>query len=231
MRLLILLAVLFAGAACPGGEVVFEDRFRGKLGEGWSWIRENPKSWRVGGEGLEVRVEPGNMWGPPNNARNVLVRSLPDPLPPKIEISVTVSNKPTEQYEQVDLVWYYDDSHMVKIGQELVDGKLSVVMGREERDRTRTLAIIPLDSLSVSVRYIVSGNDLVGQFRLPGEKEWREAGKCDLPAPAGVKPRISLQFYQGPGNVEHWARVTVFVVKEREQEQEQEQERAQRGKG
>lgn len=35
---------------------------------------------------------------------------------------------------------------MVKIGQELVAGPLSVVIGRVQADRTRTMDIIPLDS-------------------------------------------------------------------------------------
>ena len=215
LRLFLLLIAL---SACPFGlcaaeQVLFEDRFRGKLADGWTWIRENPKGWRVRDEELEVRVEPGNMWGPPNNAKNVLVRPLPDPLPASIEISVTISNAPTEQYEQVDLVWYYDDSHMVKLGQEMVDGKLSIVMGREERDRTRTLAIIPLSSKTVSVRYIVTGTNLVGSYSLPGEKSWREAGQCTLPVPTNLKPRISLQFYQGPKDQEHWASVTAFQVR------------------
>jgi hypothetical protein len=223
MQLRLSWAITFLLLICAthrAGEVVFEDRFQRKPGEGWTWIRENSRAWRLMGSGLEIRVEPGNMWGPPNNAKNVLVRALPDPLPKKIQISVTVSNQPTEQYEQVDLVWYYDDSHMVKIGQELVDGKLSIVMGREEKDRTRTLAIIPLNSLTVSVRYIVEGTNLVGQFRLPMEQQWRDAGQCSLPAPLGVppsggaraKPKISLQCYQGPPHTERWARLTDFKI-------------------
>jgi len=215
LRPFIFLAIAcgFAFGGSAADQILFEDHFRGKLADGWSWIRENPKGWRVSEEGLEVRLEPGNMWGPPNNAKNVLVRPLPDPLPPSIEISVTVSNSPTEQYEQVDLVWYYDDSHMVKIGQEFVDGKLSIVMGREQKDRTRTLAIIPLNSLTVSVRYIVTGTNLVGQYALPGEKTWRDAGRCDLPALESVMPKISLQFYQGPKDKERWARVTSFQMR------------------
>lgn len=45
----------------------------------------------------------------------------------------------TGQWEQVDLCWYLDDSNMVKLGQEMVDGKLSIVMGREQADRARTV--------------------------------------------------------------------------------------------
>ena len=185
----------------------------GKLKEGWTWRRENPAGWRVRGSTLEIRVEPGNMWGSANDAKNVLVRRL-DPAHARphqqVQISITISNKPTEQYEQVDLVWYYDDSHMVKIGQELVDGKLSIVMGREENDRTRTIAIIPLDAVQVDLRLTVTNNIIRGAFRPTGSKEWREAGACDLPIHGA--PQVAIQCYQGPVNTEHWARISDFTI-------------------
>ena len=199
-------------ATAQADEFLFEDNFQGKLGEGWSWLREHREAWRLKEHALEIRVEPGNMWGPPNNARNVLVRPAPDATNATIEISVNVENRPTEQYEQVDLVWYYDDSHMVKIGQELVDTKLSIVMGREERDRTRTIAIIPLDSSSVRLQFLVRGGRIRGRFRTPEAKDWREAGECELPVPTNGKAKISLQCYQGPEKAEHWARITDFHI-------------------
>jgi regulation of enolase protein 1 (concanavalin A-like superfamily) len=187
------------------GAADFRDHFRGRLAEGWSWIREDPKAWRVSESGLEVRIQPGNMWGPPNNARNVLVRLAPDPSRQEVIVSVTLTNQPTEQYEQVDLVWYYDDGHMVKLGQELVDGKLSIVMGREENDRTRTIAILPLDSFAVQLRQTVNGNNIRGEFRTSDSGEWKLAGICDLPG--NGTPKVSLQCYQGPATAEHWARL------------------------
>jgi regulation of enolase protein 1 (concanavalin A-like superfamily) len=208
----IILGLTVAAVLCPAGEVPFHDDFNGKLAEGWSWVRELREAWRVSAKGLEVRVLPGNMWGPANDARNVLVRPVPDPGSGPLEISVSVENHPTEQYEQVDLVWYYSDSHMVKIGQERVDGKLSIVMGREEGDKTRTIAIIPLDSNSVRLRFRVSDKTIRGQFLPAGSDRWRDAGECDLPAPSGQAPQISLQFYQGPAQAEHWARVNDFRV-------------------
>jgi hypothetical protein len=183
-----LLLAVFTVTSCRVEEVIFRDDFKGKLAAGWSWVREDRAGWRVTAQGLEVRVQPGNMWGPPNNARNVLVRPVPDPTQDALEISVTVTNRPTEQYEQVDLVWYYDDSHMVKIGQELVDGKLSIVMGREENDRTRTIAILPLDSFTVRLRLTAKGNRIRGDYRLPGKEDWLTAGECDLPVNGAPKP-------------------------------------------
>jgi regulation of enolase protein 1 (concanavalin A-like superfamily) len=190
--------------------VVFHDSFKGKLGEGWSWVREDPKQWRVGEQGLEVHVQPGNMWGPPNNAKNVLVRAALDPERQPLEITASISNHPTAQYEQVDLVWYYDDSNMVKLGQELVDGKLSIVMGREENDKTRTIAIVPLDSDNVELRLKVRGQRIAGQFKTP-QGDWRDVGECGLPVKG--EPHLSLQFYQGPAAEAHWARVSSFTVR------------------
>jgi regulation of enolase protein 1 (concanavalin A-like superfamily) len=203
---------IFLATVAQADEFLFQDDFQRKLGEGWSWIREHREAWRLKERALEVRVEPGNMWGPPNNARNVLVRPAPHAANARIEISVNVENRPTEQYEQVDLVWYYDDGHMVKIGQELVDGQLSIVMGREENDHTRTIAIIPLDSPSVRLRFVLSGDGIRGGFRTPQAKDWRDAGECNLPTPINGKAKISLQCYQGPATTEHWARITELRI-------------------
>lgn len=210
---LLLAMLLTVGGTARSDEVLFQDDFQGRLAEGWSWVREDPKGWRVTEAGLEMRVQPGNMWGPPNNARNVLARPLPEPAGAELEVSVTVTNQPTEQYEQVNLVWYYDDGHMVKLGQELVDGKLSIVMGREERDQARTIAIVPLDSFLVEVRFLAEGNRLIGEFRKNGTGEWVRAGECDMPFKPGTKPQLSIQCYQGPADAEHWASIHRFRTK------------------
>jgi regulation of enolase protein 1 (concanavalin A-like superfamily) len=210
--LIIALFALCASSQAADPETLVLEDFNGKLDEDWSWVRERREAWRLRDRALEIRVEPGNMWGSQNDARNVLVRAAPGAAQDEIEVSVTFENNPTHQYEQVDLVWYYDDSNMVKIGQELVDGKLSVVMGREEKDKARTIAIVPLNTRSVRVRFRVQGDNLHGQFLPTDSKQWQEAGKCTLPVPAGQKAKISIQCYQGAENVEHWARITKFAV-------------------
>lgn len=209
-RTVFALAVAAGALEVHGDELLFHETFTSQLKPGWSWIREDKAGWRVGPGRLEIRVQPGNMWGPANDAKNVLVRDLPD-LQRPLELSATISNKPTEQYEQVDLVCYYDDSHMVKIGFELVDGKPSIVMGREERDRTRTIAIIPLEPLVVELRLIVEDTKIRGSFRADGSKDWRVAGTCDPPARG--TPKLSIQCYQGPSNAEHWAKISSVTVR------------------
>src|SRR5688500_3487756 len=190
-------------------EPLFQDDFKGGLKSGWSWVREDKAAWRTTGDGLELRIQRGNMWGPENSGKNVLVRELPKTEEP-VEISVTVEHNPTEQYEQADLVAYYDDSHMVKIGEELVDGKLSIVMGREEKDKTRTLAIIPLEQTRVELKLRIDGQQVSGYFKPSGASEWKKAGACDLPG-AG-KSKVALQCYQGSDQKEHWAKIQNFRI-------------------
>ena len=189
------------------------DDFHARLAPEWRWEREHPEAWRLTAGGLEIRVEPGNMWGPQNNARNVLIHPAPDPALTLVEVSVLVENKPSNQYEQVDLTWYYNDSNMVKIGEELVDGKLSIVMGREEQDHTRTIIIIPIDFTKVHLKLAVTGNHIQGFFSNPKDDEWKRAGECDLPPHVNKPGQISLQCYQGSEDVEHWARITHFQIK------------------
>jgi regulation of enolase protein 1 (concanavalin A-like superfamily) len=113
----------------------------------------------------------------------------------------------------VDLCWYYDDSNMVKLGQEMVDGQLSVVMGREQGDKARTVKIVPIDSRRLELQLTVRDNRVRGRFRTPGA-EWQNVGECDLPTPPqGKPPWVSLQFYNGPADVEHWAKVSEVTIR------------------
>ena len=204
----VVLLLKVASASEPN--VVFKDSFQAKLQPGWKWVLENKDAWKATENGLTVLIEPGNMWGSQNNAKNVLVREIPDLPEKETVISVTVSNKPTHQYEQVDLVWYYNDSYQVKIGLEQVDEKLTIVMGREEKDRTRTIIIAPVDFYTVDLRLTRSGNQIKGEFKKHGTDRWQLAGQCDLPS--SEKPNIALQCYQGDPMVKHWALLKNFSV-------------------
>jgi regulation of enolase protein 1 (concanavalin A-like superfamily) len=197
---------------CAADELLFKDDFAGRLGEGWSWVREEKSTWRVAEKALEIRVLPGNLWGKANNVKNVLVRPAPDAAQGEVEVSVGIANRPTHQYEQANLAWYYDDSHMVKLGLELVNGEVCIVMGREEADKTRTLAKIPVAATAVRVRLLVAGNRIRGQYRAAGTETWLDAGAGDLPAPLNVPAKISLHCYQGPPDAEHWPRFSELRV-------------------
>lgn len=206
-----MLGGLLAGGVVFGANR-YEDDFQGGLGPGWSILREVPSGWRTTAKGLEVRMLPGNMWGPENSARNVFVRDAPDPARGPVTATVRVENRPDGQYEQINLVWYYADSHMVKIGQEQVDGQWTVVMGREEGDRTRTLAIVPITAEVVDLKLEVEGDEIRGMFRTPTMTEWKEAGRCDLPVMG--PPKITLQAYHGPADGERWGRFSAFRLEQ-----------------
>ena len=194
------------GAADPSGKSLPSD---------WTWKRENPEAWRLRDGGLEIKIEPGNMWGKKNDAKNVLLIPLAADLQASgADIQVTLENSPTRRWEQVDLVWYYRDSHMVKIGLELEHGKNSVVMGREEGDRTRTIKIIPIDRNKVTVRFKVSQGKVRGYYRLSAKDDWKDVGTCDEPRPEGSTetPQVSIQCYQGDPKNPHWARITDLKI-------------------
>lgn len=211
------LAALIAllATAAQGEVVLFEDSFQGTLADGWEILREDPAGLRVEEGALRLRVAPGSMWGGANNAKNVLVRALPEVGEGALRIAATLENMPTSQYEQVNLVWYYDDSHMVKIGIERVHGQLSVVMGREEADKARTINIVPIVETCLEFRLTATGNVLRGEFR-SSTSEWHLAGECTLPGNGGP-PNASLQCYQGPNDAEHWAKIMAFRVTRPEQ--------------
>jgi len=195
----IVLMVLLGNVPMYGGED--KNPFAGEsLPNGWTWKRENPEAWRLRNQGLEIKIEPGNMWGGSNDAKNVLLIPISgDMLEFGTDVHVTLANSPTRRWEQVDLVWYYRDSHMVKIGLELEHGKNSVVMGREEDDRTRTIKIIPIERDEVTVRLKVTGGQVQGYYRLAPDDKWTDVGVCTEPRPteSSGKPQVSIQCYQG----------------------------------
>lgn len=203
---------LLLSSVCVADEVIFKDDFAGKLRDGWTWVREEKPAWRVTDKGLEVRVLPGNLWGRANDARNVLVRPAPDVAQGEVEVSVAVTNQPSHQFEQANLAWYYDDSNMVKLGLELVSGEVCIVMGREQADKTRTLAKIPIGATSVRLRLRVVGNQIRGQYLPAGADGWLDAATGDLPATPNGKAKVSLHCYQGPSDAEHWARFNAFQI-------------------
>lgn len=186
--------------------------FSGKsLPQDWTWKRPNPEAWRLRDGGLEIKIEPGNMWGGKNDAKNVLLIPLSKEYQVSgTDVQVTLANSPTKRWEQVDLVWYFRDSHMVKIGLELEHGINSVVMGREENDRTRTIKIVPINKDRVTVRLRVTGGQVEGYYRLNAEDKWIPVGICKEPRPANSSDdaHVSIQCYQGDPRNPHWARIT-----------------------
>ena len=189
------LAVM-AGSA-RGEEMLFEDRFDGKLAPGWSWLREAEGGWRIAGDALEIRVVPGLA----ETVKNALVRPAPDRREGRYAIEVTVSNltPPIQQYEQGGITWYSGGKPVFKLVKELIDGAIYIIPGK-----------IPLSGNAVRLRLVVSGEDWTAQFRAEGETEFKTAATGKLPPPG--EDQASIQCYNGPPAAEHWIRFDDFRI-------------------
>jgi hypothetical protein len=93
LSFLVLLAAL-----CASADEIPLPKSATNLNANWKWLREDRSAWRITNGFLEVRVQPGNMWGPANDARNVLL--IPLPRSSGLEITATIEHSPTNQYEQ-----------------------------------------------------------------------------------------------------------------------------------
>ena len=179
--------------------VVFEDAFKGKVGEGWSWLRENPKAWRIKEEALEIRVEPGVA----GSVKNALLRPAPDRSKGKfaIEVTVTFNTPPTRQYEQAGITWYQNGKPVFKLVHELISGKLYIIPGKK-----------PAPSKTVELRLIVTADKYTAQFREDAKGEFKTARSAGLRPSANEQ--VSIQCYNGPPDAEHWIRFDNFRILE-----------------
>jgi hypothetical protein len=194
LALLLNVSILVAGE-----KVIFEDRFDGKLAEGWTWLRENPGAWRLKENALEVKVEPGRA----NDVKNALLRPAPDRRKGRFAIEVTVTNttKPTQQYEQAGITWYNNGNPGFKLVKELIDGGLFIIPGKK-----------PMDSTTVQLRLVVTAEGFTAQYRSDGKGEFQTAAAGSLPAPSN--DQVSIQCYNGPAQAEHWIRFDDFRIVE-----------------
>ena len=199
-RLSVLVAALFLSSmslSAAEERVVFEDRFEGKLGEGWSWLREDPKAWRIADGALEIRVEPGKA----DTVKNALLRKAPDRKQGKfaVDVTVTFTAQPTSPYEQAGLTWYQNGKPVFKLVHELIDAKTYVIPGK-----------VPAPEKTVQFRLIVTADRYTAQFRPDAKGEFKTAAAGSLPA--GADEQISIQCYNGPPDAEHWIRFDDFRI-------------------
>jgi hypothetical protein len=190
-------ACLLSLNATAADQVIFEDRFDGKPGPGWVWLREDPPAWRVRDNGLEIRNQPGVA----DTVKNALLRKAPDRLSGKYAIEVTIRNRsvPIQQYEQAGITWYNNGKPVFKLVKELVDGQLMMIPGRK-----------PMTNETVQVRLVVKGNSYEAQFRPDAKGEFQTAATGELPPPAD--DQVSIQCYNGPPQAEHWIRFDDFRI-------------------
>jgi len=193
----ILLAPIFLLVLTSTGQTVFEDRFEGLLKDGWTWLRQNPGAWRLREGAVEIRVEPGVA----DTVRNALVREAPDRGRGTYAIEVVVTNSilPTQQYEQAGITWYCGGKPVFKLVKELIEGDLYIIPGK-----------VPMASQTVRLRLTVTADSFKAEFQPDGKGDFQMAASGSLPAPDN--DRVSIQCYNGPAEGEHWIRFDDFRV-------------------
>ena len=206
-------------AEAAGGteKVLFEDRFASNLGEGWSWVREDPKAWRVEKGELLIRSLPGGLYREMNNCKNLLLRTPPDVKKGKLIVEVTLRCQPKEQFEHAGIVWYRDDDDYIVLSKEhyVKGAKPAVQMVREEKVSDKITSKVPhhtpYDDEQVSLRLLIEGTTFTGQYRKTDKDDWKTVGQIKVASVEG-KPRIGLVTSFGSKDVERWVHFSNFRI-------------------
>jgi len=171
-------------------------------------VRENSAAWEVAGGALRIRTLPGTLWGDRNNAVNVVTRAAPEMAEFVTEDIVT--KLPEAGGEQAGLLWYYDDANNIKLVKEMVgEGRLVIVMAREEDDQPGVVGEVPFAPATAQLRLALAGGRVTGHYRVSDEDGWQAVGECE---PVGGA-RIGLCTHGSvPESEERWAEFRRFRV-------------------
>jgi len=199
-RVAAVFALFLSAAAAVWAEepkLLFEDTFDAAPDAGWHWLRENPQRWRVVDKALEIRAEPGVA----DTVKNAILRKAPDRAKGTyaIEVTVTHTTPPTQQYEQLGITWYVAKKPIFKLVHERIDGATYIIPGKK-----------PTHAKTVQLRLIVSKDRFTAQYRADGKGEFQTAATGPLPPPGNDE--VSIQCYHGPADVDHWMRFDDFRI-------------------
>jgi regulation of enolase protein 1 (concanavalin A-like superfamily) len=187
--------------------VEINEGFDGALPTAWQWIREDANEWRIQDGKLVVRSQPGRIWGG-NDGKNVL---LVAPVQGgSVDARISVAHQPKELYEQAGLLWYVDDDNFVKLISEHIEGKMYVVVAREERGKGKVIGKIEVPTSDLQLRLKVEGQTVSGQWRVKDQDDWRNAGTCSFEVDG--QRRFGIFTQNGPADVTRWVSFDEFVV-------------------
>ena len=161
--------------------VLFEEKFTGKLDREWVWLHEDAKAWRVEDGTLGIVATGGSMWRSLNNYKNILMR--PTPVDPKVgfQFEVLLDNAPQQQFEHAGIACRYDDGNYVILNKEFL-GQQELLMIAE----VNALPLLPgikqaYEPREVWLRMTVSKGRVVGQYRARETDAWLTMGEIALP--------------------------------------------------
>jgi regulation of enolase protein 1 (concanavalin A-like superfamily) len=186
-------------------QVLFQDDFAGKLGEGWSWVREQADGWKAGENGLTIRTLTGTLWGETNTARNLLLRQAPEGGDFATELTISIHG--ALDGEQAGLIWYGDDDHYIKLVNEF-KGQPFLILAREEQGRAKEIGRIPALDGAVTLRLVSHHGWIRAQARVGGADDWQTVAEC-AGLPAG-ELRVGVFTHVFPGQTDRSARFQSF---------------------
>lgn len=192
-------------------KVLLEEKFAGKPGAGWTWVREDAGSWKADGGALQIKALPGKIWYKTKTAKNFLVHKLPaaGTAEAPVTLEVTVDSKPEMNAEQCGLYLHFDDANFVKIIREHVKGKTHVLLVREQKNLPEPQSPKEESATPVRLRLTWAGAKVSGAYKTGGD--WVPVGEVDVPA--GVEGgNVGLACHGGAADADRWAKFTDLRV-------------------
>jgi hypothetical protein len=185
-----------AGAAL----VVVQGEFPADLGSGWSWIREELVAWRVDKGVLLVQPKRAAPRTERSGAEAHLVRALPRPGHEVYSVEVTLESGPSGSPESAGLVCVVGDKREIVLAKRAESGRDPHVrlLDRAASDRDTPRLTAACDSSKVRLRLLISGDAIIGQYRVEADEWWETLGRYAIPKGVDLSVGIIARF--GPGN-------------------------------
>lgn len=187
---------------------LFEEKFAGRLADGWTWIDELPGTWKVVDGALELQVVPvgEGLWESGRKHPNLLVR---DPaVGGDFAVEVQLTSQPTSQFEHGGLILYADGDNYVVLNKEML-GKPAIVMVAEKGAKPDAREK-PYEHEAVCLRLAVVGKKVTSQYRHYDSDAWQTLGELELPVPGPYK--VGLLAGQPPKDADHRVRFSQFRI-------------------
>jgi regulation of enolase protein 1 (concanavalin A-like superfamily) len=188
----------------------FEDKFAGKLGKGWSWIREAAGGYKIDKAALQIKPLPGTLVEKANDGKNLLVRALPTAEDGSVAVDVVVASAPGVDGEEAGILLYQDDDTWVKLARGRVEGTVRVIFARELSGVSVPLARREEPGASYRLRLRLEDRRVQAEVLPAGAAKWIIAGYCESPFAKPEAVKAALYAHGAPADAGRWATFTEF---------------------
>lgn len=168
-----------------------------KLGNQWSWIRENPVNWLFTSTELEIRTEAGALEGTSyNNVKNILLQDAPAGT---FRFETKLLFYPDSMFHNAGLIYYIDDDNYIRVSRGMYGTSTNGVWMEFEVNASPIMTTVNDITAPVVYLRLSRTNDTVfaATYSLDGVT-WRLIGQETLHFPKRMA-RIGLQAANGYG--------------------------------